>query len=485
MRWTMRNDVAVLSCLLFFLLLWHSPAAALQWNCETCKGITDRFAQKYAETEKGGYGGGNTDWEETYLKEYRRSEVRLLEIIEQLCVKDNHACYALVEEHEELLEEWWQKDESPDINLYKWFCIDHIKVCCPEGQWGPRCIDCPIGREKVCSDHGKCDGDGTREGSGACTCDKGYQGALCEQCTNDHYEEYKNTTHVSCKACHYGCNITCKGPGLENCLACHKGWNYVEGSGCIDVDECNEKLRPCPKGMYCINIVGGHKCFQCNEACEECFGPEANECRKCRENHVLLEGSCEECHELCTGCTGLGPENCVKCKPPADMVDGTCIDCARACHGCTGPGPEHCKRCRMGFKKNKEEVCEDVDECKVMCRLQHEVCTNTIGSYECLCEEGYERNQRELCVMKIEDEDDPEGDSEVATEASKVRLDKKYKRPNKQPRKMLTGTQEAVRLVSIFFIVVLALVVALVEPILGAFVAVVGGVVWYFVMKTF
>ncbi|XP_019628096.1 PREDICTED: cysteine-rich with EGF-like domain protein 2-A isoform X4 [Branchiostoma belcheri] len=432
---TMRNTVAALSCLLF-LLLWHSPAAGLQWNCETCKGITDRFAQKYAETEKGGYGGGNTDWEETYLKEYRRSshwrrmkkdgtesEVRLLEIIEQLCVKDNHACYALVEEHEELLEEWWQKDESPDINLYKWFCIDHIKVCCPEGQWGPRCIDCPIGREKVCSDHGKCDGDGTREGTGACTCDKGYQGALCEQCTNDHYEEYKNTTHVSCK--------------------------------------------------------------ECNEACEECFGPEANECRKCRENHVLLEGSCEECHELCTGCTGLGPENCVKCKPPADMVDGTCIDCARACHGCTGPGPEHCKRCRMGFKKNKEEVCEDVDECKVMCRLQHEVCTNTIGSYECLCEEGYERNQRELCVMKIEDEDDTEGDSEVATEASKVRLDKKYKRPNKQPRKMLTGTQEAIRLVSIFFIVVLALVVALVEPILGAFVAVVGGVVWYFVMKTF
>ncbi|XP_066283956.1 protein disulfide isomerase Creld2-like [Branchiostoma lanceolatum] len=417
MKWTMWHEAAVLSCLLFFLA-WPSPAESVQWNCATCKGITDRFAEKYAETEKGGFGGGNTDWEETYLKEYRRSEVRLLEIIEQLCTKDNHACHALVEEHEELLEEWWRKDESPHTNLYKWLCIDHVKACCPNNTWGPSCRDCPVGREKVCSGRGKCDGDGTREGTGACSCDKGYQGALCEQCTVDHYEEYKNTTHVSCK--------------------------------------------------------------ECNEACDECYGPEANECKKCRDNHVLVEGSCEECDPLCKGCTGVGPENCVKCDvgKGADMVEGYCIECARPCHGCNGPGPENCKRCRMGYKQNKEGICEDVDECQSMCRLQHEVCTNTMGGYDCECEEGYKKNPRGDCVMLLKDE--------VASEVKKVNMFEKYMKPNKHPKKMLTGsTQEALRLVSIFFIVVLALVVAMVEPVLGAFVAVVGGVVWYFVLKTY
>ncbi|XP_078595179.1 protein disulfide isomerase CRELD2-like isoform X3 [Branchiostoma floridae x Branchiostoma japonicum] len=444
MKWKMRYHTVALSCLLF-ALLWPGPTDSAQWTCATCKGITERFAEKYAETEKGGYGGGNTDWEETYLKEYRRSskwrrmkkdgsesEVRLLEIIEQLCKHDNHACHALVEEHEELLEEWWQKDESPHDNLYKWLCIDHVKTCCPNNTWGPGCRDCPIGREKVCSGHGKCDGEGTREGTGACTCDKGYQGALCEQCSIGHYEEYKNTTHVSCKGCHYGCNITCKGPGLEGCLACHKGYNYVQGQGCIDVDECQrETPAPCPQGFYCTNIVGAHKCFKCNEACDECFGPEANECKKCRENHVLLEGECKECDPLCKGCKGVGPENCLKCDEGklADMVDGVCIECAPACHGCTGPGPENCKRCRMGFKQNKQGVCEDVDECKTICRLQHEVCTNTIGSYDCECEEGYERNVRDACVMKIPGQEDKPKRSQFD----------KYMKPNKHPKKMLTG----------------------------------------------
>ena len=41
-------------------------------------------------------------------------------------------------------------------------------------------------------------GEGTREGTGKCNCDNGYQGDLCDECKDGFFEESKNDTHTKC-----------------------------------------------------------------------------------------------------------------------------------------------------------------------------------------------------------------------------------------------------------------------------------------------
>ena len=49
---------------------------------------------------------------------------------------------------EELLEEWWaiepeEGGERP-APLKQWLCDDKLKVCCPDGTFGPECAPCPV-----------------------------------------------------------------------------------------------------------------------------------------------------------------------------------------------------------------------------------------------------------------------------------------------------------------------------------------------------
>ena len=41
-------------------------------------------------------------------------------------------------------------------------------------------------------------GEGTREGTGKCNCDHGYEGDLCDECKDGYFEESKNETHSKC-----------------------------------------------------------------------------------------------------------------------------------------------------------------------------------------------------------------------------------------------------------------------------------------------
>ncbi|KAL8221107.1 UNVERIFIED_CONTAM: Cysteine-rich with EGF-like domain protein 2-B [Gekko kuhli] len=93
---------------LLYLHCWaqHGSQAAV-----LPEGLTD--------TAKKNFGGGNTAWEEKTLnmrpvKEHGRqkrklSEIRLVEIIENLCDNSNFGCNNMVEEHEENIEAWWFK----------------------------------------------------------------------------------------------------------------------------------------------------------------------------------------------------------------------------------------------------------------------------------------------------------------------------------------------------------------------------------------
>ncbi|GBP69337.1 Cysteine-rich with EGF-like domain protein 2 [Eumeta japonica] len=175
------------------------------------------------KTSRGKFEGGDAAWEETNLKSYARSEIRLVEIQEGLCSEvNNHqdSCYSLAEQAEQLLEMWWFKQAPDTADLYSWLCIDTLHYCCPKLHYGELCSPCPLDKDnKICGGRGKCHGEGTRKGNGTCICNKGYKGSNCEDCDKNFYRG----SDTKCKACHKACE-GCNGGGPNACYSCKSGW---------------------------------------------------------------------------------------------------------------------------------------------------------------------------------------------------------------------------------------------------------------------
>uniref|UniRef100_A0A8C9KM42 protein disulfide-isomerase n=1 Tax=Panthera tigris altaica TaxID=74533 RepID=A0A8C9KM42_PANTA len=160
------------------------------------------------DTAKKNFGGGNTAWEEKALSKYEFSEVRLLEIMESLCGSSDFDCHSMLEEHEERLEAWWLrlKKEYPD--LFEWFCVKTLEVCCSPGTYGPDCLECDS------------------------TC------------------------------------VGCTGKGPEQCKECVPGYTKESGQ-CADVDECSLAEKVCTReSENCYNTPGSYVCV-CPEGFEE------------------------------------------------------------------------------------------------------------------------------------------------------------------------------------------------------------------------
>ncbi|XP_065066902.1 cysteine-rich with EGF-like domain protein 2-A isoform X2 [Rhopilema esculentum] len=437
-------------------------------KCTVCKDMTDNFLEKMTKTEKHGFGGGNTDWEESRLGTYAKSESRLLEILDEVCIKvsKESICHAMIEEYESDIYSWWYKKTEEQPSLKEYLCTDKIKVCCPENTYGSSCKECPGGKVTPCSGHGSCQGAGTRGGNGKCSCDNGYEGDTCSECQDGYYDA-GNTT---CKTCHEACKSTCTEAGTSGCDDCKDGWLKDPEEGCKDEDECEKS--PCSTSEFCVNSVGSYECEACDGACKEsCKGPGSANCVECNQGYLkngtggcedidecstenlctagtycqnaIGSYNCEPCHDSCEfECTGRGNTACNACRNGYEMVDGGCKDidecagkdgqslctddsqycknteggfecesCDKSCQKCIGPGESSCVKCRNGFEM-VEGSCKDVDECltKNACNKQTEQCENTDGSYKCSCKTGYKKKEGK-CV-KDEDIEDDDVDNE-------------------------------------------------------------------------
>uniref|UniRef100_A0A8D0FRT0 Cysteine rich with EGF like domains 2 n=1 Tax=Strix occidentalis caurina TaxID=311401 RepID=A0A8D0FRT0_STROC len=212
-----------------------------------------------ADTAKKNFGGGNTAWEEKTLSKYESSEIRLVEIIENLCDSSNFECNNMVEEHEEQYEVISFKSNL-EVDFFEFF------------------LACRGGSERPCHGNGHCDGDGTRGGDGSCSCNKEYTGDFCLDCSNGYFSTLRNETHSVCTgnevfdtcldlSCDASC-IDCTGEGSDKCKTCASGY-MKEDEKCTDIDECNLPEKVCMKeNQDCVNTSGSYKCV-CSEGFEE------------------------------------------------------------------------------------------------------------------------------------------------------------------------------------------------------------------------
>ncbi|KAL2775441.1 protein disulfide isomerase CRELD2 isoform a precursor [Daubentonia madagascariensis] len=253
-----------------FLLLLLPPvpqAAKKPTPCKQCRELVDKFKQGMVDTAKKNFGGGNTAWEEKTLSKYEFSEIRLMEIVESLCTSSDFECNQMLEEHEEQLEAWWLQLKSEYPDLFEWFCVKTLKVCCSPGTYGPDCRACQGGSRRPCSGNGHCSGDGSRQGDGSCQCHMGYRGALCTDCMDGYFSSLRNETHSVCTACDESCK-TCSGPTSRDCGECEVGW-VLEKDACVDTDECSLAAKACTRtGENCYNTPGSYVCV-CPEGFEE------------------------------------------------------------------------------------------------------------------------------------------------------------------------------------------------------------------------
>lgn len=257
-------------------------------ECTRCKILVESFNHWLDKTSRGKYEGGDAAWEEAKLKSYSRSEVRLVEIQENLCSdvkKHQNQCYGLAEEVEQVLEKWWFHENPVSTDLLTWLCIENLQYCCPPLHYGDACYPCPLdNNNKVCNGHGSCHGEGTRKGNGTCICNSGFTGHNCGDCAKNYYLNLE-----SCAPCHKSCD-GCYGAGANACLACNKGWQLQSGK-CVDIDEC---LIPssCKQNQYCLNLEGTYLCKSCDKSCLTCIGKGQGNCTSCEADFLLWSGAC-------------------------------------------------------------------------------------------------------------------------------------------------------------------------------------------------
>ncbi|WAR00910.1 FBN1-like protein [Mya arenaria] len=230
------------------------------------------------------------------------------------------------------------------------------------------------GPNEVCEDIDECaTGDNNCafrcaniRGSFRCVCPMGYQladdGMHCEDVDE-------------CASGGHNCRYACKNlVGTFMCI-CPEGYREAGRDQCVDIDECREQAGLCEPGR-CRNIQGG---FRCDCPRGYTTSQDGKYCLDQREDYCYLE---------------LVSRRCVT---TADVRVTTQASCC--CSGAAAWG-RRCETCPRRGTAAFDRLCpsgggydvdgNDIDECRVLANVcQNGRCLNTMGSYRCICNNGY------------------------------------------------------------------------------------------------
>uniref|UniRef100_A0AAY4D9V3 Uncharacterized protein n=1 Tax=Denticeps clupeoides TaxID=299321 RepID=A0AAY4D9V3_9TELE len=255
---------------------------------------------------------------------------------------------------------------------------------CVNSQGSYRCVPCRVGysmQNGKCSDVDECQGPQVcgpeslcvnTDGSYHCECKPGYR-ALGQQCRdiNECMEGEYCFPRGEC--------INTKGSYRCQCAPGYR--TGADGTSCLDEDEC---ARPgvCQDG-HCVNSEGS---FQCR--CQAGFttNPEKTACLgKYRPIFISL-------YPYVTPTSYSFTSSSPPCLPP-DVDE--CVDSEGAVCGtqrCENTiGSYRCfTSCEPGYRVTATGECVDVNECanETVCG-KHSFCQNLIGTYQCMCDQGY------------------------------------------------------------------------------------------------
>ncbi|KAK0067591.1 fibrillin-3, partial [Biomphalaria pfeifferi] len=272
--------------------------------------------------------------------------------------------------------------------------VDGVDTCfCPKGkELDPKnktqCIDVDMCKGNPCTD-GCVE---TEEGTGfMCTCPIGKllaaDSITCTDCLEGRFGS-NCSSHCTCDSTN---TITCD--KVNGSCICKTGWTTASCQ--VDINECI--LNPsCPLHYHCVNTLGSYICkcdvgyYSTTTQCEACspgtYGEECKNQCQCDMTHSTCDpatGQCT-CHQGWTG--SLCDTDINECE------SSVCAETSTAHWICLNtPGSFKCT-CAIGYA-NKNNTCEDINECTLAINDCQQVCQNKVGSYACLCNSGYYLNQ--------------------------------------------------------------------------------------------
>ncbi|EWS73247.1 B-box zinc finger protein (macronuclear) [Tetrahymena thermophila SB210] len=147
----------------------------------------------------------------------------------------------------------------------------------------------------------------------------------CSKCNVGNYLQ-----DGACQSCIQNCSVCSNG---NECDTCSDGYYLVE-----DSKVCTQK---CPLGYFLDKI--GLKCLKCSQQnCDKCIDKSQTSCQQCNKNSIL---ELNQCVGICTSDS-----------------QSKCFNCDESCSTCSGPNSSQCIQCAADYKRYKElcyKTCPD------------------------------------------------------------------------------------------------------------------------------
>ncbi|OXB70821.1 UNVERIFIED_CONTAM: hypothetical protein H355_002145 [Colinus virginianus] len=220
-------------------------------------------------------------------------------------------------------------------------------------------------------------------GSYTCSCAEGYNASDDgKTCTDIDECERPDACSEHATCVNFGGGYSCN---------CDGGYRLQEGSKrvCVDIDECREGLAFVPPHAVCTNTTGGYD-FICSPGYER------------MASHIVI-------FEPRIGEGALGPGRNegegFACGKINYCARGECNE--RAACAENAEGTDFICTCPRGYSTHNNGRgpggCQDIDECaEHICDSygsEGVLCTNTEGSYECHCKQGYIMRQPQEMIQ--------------------------------------------------------------------------------------
>ncbi|XP_066495035.1 latent-transforming growth factor beta-binding protein 4 isoform X1 [Tiliqua scincoides] len=272
---------------------------------------------------------------------------------------------------------------------------------CENVPGGYRCL-CPAGfraslTENQCLDVDECAGGVPCGPHGLCI---NTEGSFHCQCGRGYRSDSSGASCVDINECLEGDFCFPRGEclnteGSYTCLCAQGFATAPDGASCVDIDECQSSAQ-CAGG-HCANTEGSFDCY-CPPGTRS--SPSKASCEdvdECQEYRAALCGT-RHCENT------AGSYRCVAACQVGYQADtsGDCVDIDECqVYGAGLCGEKHCENtpgsylcrasCQTGYQASASGDCVDVDECRnsSLCGA-HAVCHNLPGSFQCICDQGYE-----------------------------------------------------------------------------------------------